>query len=156
MKLDKTDLKILRALSSDGRISNQDLAARVALAPSSCLRRVRLLEEAGVIAGYRCELDAQQLGLEVEAMVQVTMRQDVDQWHEKFVASVRDWPEVITATIVTGQSNYILMVRARDLNHYSEFIVNRLYKTPGVMAINSNMVLGTIKRGGSLLGLLEG
>jgi Lrp/AsnC family transcriptional regulator, leucine-responsive regulatory protein len=156
MALDRTDLKILGELGRDGRISNQDLAARVALSPSSCLRRVRMLEEAGIISGYRCEIDPQRLGLEVQALVQVSMRQDVEQWHEKFVESVLNWPEVIAATIVTGQSNYILTVRARDLSHYAEFIVNRLYKTPGVMAINSNMVLGTIKSGGSLLGLLEG
>jgi len=155
MQLDKTDLKILAELSRDGRISNQDLAAQVALSPSSCLRRVRLLEEDGIVSGYRCEIDPKRLGLEVEALVQVSMRQDVDQWHEKFVESVLSWPEVIAATIVTGQANYILTVRARDLTHYSEFIVNRLYKTPGVMSINSNMVLGTVKSGGSLLGLLE-
>jgi Lrp/AsnC family transcriptional regulator, leucine-responsive regulatory protein len=141
MQLDKTDLKILAELSRDGRISNQDLAAQVALSPSSCLRRVRLLEEDGIVSGYRCEIDPKRL--------------DVDQWHEKFVESVLNWPEVIAATIVTGQANYILTVRARDLTHYAEFIVNRLYKTPGVMSINSNMVLGTVKSGGSLLGLLE-
>ena len=107
------------------------------------------------MSGYRCEIDPKRLGLEVEALVQVSMRQDVDQWHERFVESVLSWPEVIAATIVTGQANYILTVRARDLTHYSEFIVNRLYKTPGVMSINSNMVLGTVKSGGSLLGLLE-
>jgi len=155
MALDRTDLKILKELGRDGRISNQDLAALVALSPSSCLRRVRMLEEAGIISGYRCELDPQRLGLEVQALVQVSMRQDVDQWHEKFVEAVLSWPEVIEATIVTGQANYTLTVRTRDLGHYSDFIINRLYKAPGVMSINSNMVLGTIKSGGSLLGLLE-
>ena len=119
MQLDKTDLKILAELSRDGRISNQDLAAQVALSPSSCLRRVRLLEENGIVSGYRCEIDPKRLGLEVEALVQVSMRQDVDQWHERFVVSVFSWPVVIAATIVTGQANYILTVRARDLTHYS-------------------------------------
>lgn len=145
MQLDATDLKILAVLQSEGRISNQDLAERVFLSPSSCLRRVRMLEESGVISHYRAVLDTQVLGLEVDAFVQVTMRRDVEQWHENFSAALQTWPEVVGSYIITGEANYLLRVRARNLKHYSSFVLERLYKTTGVLDIRSNIVLQTLK-----------
>ena len=145
MQLDATDLKILQLLQTDGRMSNQDLAEKVFLSPSSCLRRMRLLEEAGVIAHYSAVLDAAVLGLEVEAFVQVTMRRDVEQWHENFSQALQDWPEVVGSYIITGDANYLLHVRARNLKHYSAFVLERLYKTTGVLDIRSNIVLQTLK-----------
>ena len=155
MNLDPTDLRILTCLQENGRISNQDLADRVALSPSACLRRVRLLEESGVIGGYRAWFDAERLGLELEAIVQVSMRHDVEGWHDTFIAAVQAWPEVLSAYIITGDSNYILRVQARNLKHYSDFIVNRLYRTPGVMDIRSNIVLQRIKTDSSPLAVLK-
>ncbi len=155
MNLDPTDLRILTCLQENGRISNQDLADRVALSPSACLRRVRLLEESGVIGGYRAWFDAEQLGLELEAIVQVSMRHDVEGWHDTFIAEVQSWPEVLSAYIITGDSNYILRVQARNLKHYSDFIVNRLYRTKGVMDIRSNIVLQRIKVDSSPLAILK-
>jgi Lrp/AsnC family transcriptional regulator, leucine-responsive regulatory protein len=145
MNLDATDLKILSHLQEDGRMSNQDLAERVFLSPSSCLRRVRLLEENGIIARYSAVLDTVALGLEVDAFVQVTMRRDVDRWHENFSASLQAWPEVVGSYIITGEANYLLRVRARSLKHFSAFILEKLYKTDGVLDIRSNIVLQTIK-----------
>src|SRR5580692_9452034 len=92
MKLDASDVKILSCLQEDGRISNLDLAEKVFLSPSSCLRRVRMLEEGGIISRYSAILDAGAVGLELEAFVQVTMRRDVERWHESFSAALRDWP----------------------------------------------------------------
>ncbi|MBY4898188.1 Lrp/AsnC family transcriptional regulator [Cupriavidus sp. AU9028] len=155
MNLDATDLRILECLQRNGRISNQELAERVALSPSACLRRVRLLEESGIIGGYHAWFDAERLGLELEAIVQVSMRHDVEGWHDTFNAAVQGWPEVLSAYVITGDSNYILRVQARNLKHYSDFIVNRLYRTPGVMDIRSNIVLQRIKTGGSPLALLQ-
>ncbi len=145
MNLDVIDLRILTHLQEDGRISNQALADKVALSPSACLRRVRMLEDNGAIAGYRAVLSAEHLGLELEAFVQVSMRQDVEGWHESFLAAVQAWPEVVAAYIVTGEGNYILWVRARNLKDYSEFVINQLYKTRGVMDIRSNIVMQRIK-----------
>lgn len=145
MNLDHIDLKILTLLQEDGRISNQDLAERVFLSPSSCLRRVRLLEENGIIARYSAVLDTAALGLEVDAFVQVTMRRDVERWHENFSVSLRSWPEVVGSYIITGEANYLLRVRARSLKHFSAFILEKLYKTDGVLDIRSNIVLQTIK-----------
>jgi Lrp/AsnC family transcriptional regulator, leucine-responsive regulatory protein len=145
MKIDATDLKILALLQEDGRISNLDLAERIFLSPSSCLRRVRLLEESGMISRYSAVLDPVMLGLEVDAFVQVTMRRDVEHWHENFTAALRSWPEVVGSYIITGEANYLLRVRARDLKHFSSFILEKLYKTDGVLDIRSNIVLQTLK-----------
>jgi len=155
MKLDRIDMRIVECLQRDGRISNQDLAARASLSPSACLRRVKLLEEAGIIQGYGCVLDYAKLGLGVEAVVHVSMRHEVEGWHEAFVAAIQDWPEVLSARIVTGGANYMLVVQARDVGHYSDFIVNRLYRAPGVRDIESNIVLGYIKRPALPLDVLD-
>lgn len=145
MQLDATDLKILQLLQADGRISNQELAEKVFLSASSCLRRVRLLEESGVISHYRAVLNPDVVGLEVDAFVQVTMRRDVEQWHENFSKALQDWPEVVGSYIITGDANYLLRVRAKNLKHYSAFVLERLYKTTGVLDIRSNIVLQTLK-----------
>lgn len=144
MNLDVIDFKILKALQQDGRISNLKLAEKVFLSPSACLRRVGLLEEAGIIRGYTARLDAGLLGLEVEAFVMITMRRDDHRWHEQFVAALQDLEEVIGSYVVTGEANYLLRVRARNLKHYSDFVLEKLYKMPGVLDIRSYMVLQTM------------
>lgn len=154
MELDQTDVRILHHLESNGRITNQELAEAVGLSASACFRRVKLLEERGVIAGYRCVIGAKQVGVAFEALVHVSMRSDIENWHENFVRAIKGWPEVVTARIVTGTSNYVLTVRTKDLEHFSHFVVHKLHKEPGVMAINSNIVLETLKSHGSVLDLL--
>ena len=154
-RLDTIDVRLLLCLQQDGRISNQELAEKVALSPSACLRRLRLLEEQGVILGYRPVLDAEKLGVELEALVHVSMRQNEDGWHERFVEQVNGWPEVVKAWIVTGNSNYVLKVQARNLKHFSEFIVSRLNRTNGVTDIRSEIVLQTIKNAGAASALLS-
>ncbi|MDE1165434.1 MAG: Lrp/AsnC family transcriptional regulator [Pseudomonas sp.] len=154
MNLDATDLRILHALQQDGRISNQDLAEKVALSPSACLRRLRLLEEDGVISGYRAVLNAERLGVEFEAIVHVSLRQDVEDWHETFITKVQLWPEVVAAYVITGASNYALRVQARDLKHFSNFIVNTLNRTAGVTDIRSEIVLQKIKDRDAVLELV--
>jgi DNA-binding Lrp family transcriptional regulator len=144
MKLDDIDLKILQALQEDGRLSNLKLAEKVCLSPSACLRRVGMLEQAGIIRGYTAQLDAAMLGLEVEAFVMVTMRRDTESWHERFVAALAGWEEVVGSFVVTGEANYLLRVRTRNLKQYSDFVMQKLYKMPGVLDIRSNMVLQTI------------
>lgn len=145
MNFDAMDLKILQCLQEDGRISNLDLAEKVFLSPSSCLRRMRALEDSGVIRRYAAILDSDMLGLELDAFVQVTMRRDVERWHEDFVEAVQAYPEVVGCFIITGDANYVLRVKAPSLKHYSAFVLERLYKTPGVLDIRSNIVLQTIK-----------
>src|ERR1700712_330876 len=115
MKLDDIDLKILQALQAEGRISNLKLAEQVCLSPSACLRRVGMLEQSGIIRGYTAQLDAAMLGLEVEAFIMVTMRRDTESWHERFVAALAGWEEVVGSFVVTGEANYLLRVRTRNL-----------------------------------------
>ncbi|ALK31749.1 Lrp/AsnC family transcriptional regulator [Burkholderia plantarii] len=145
ISLDATDCRILAVLQQEGRISNLDLAERIALSPSACLRRMRLLEEQGVIECYRACLSREKLGFELEAFVQVSMRNDQEQWHERFAEALKAWPEVVSAFVVTGETHYLLRVLAHNLKHYSDFVLNQLYKAPGVMDIRSNIVLQTLK-----------
>lgn len=155
MTLDSTDIRILHCLQHDGRISNQELAERVSLSPSACLRRLRNLEDSGIVRGYRPVLDAERLGVELEALVHVSMRQDEADWHERFVEQVQGWPEVVSAYIVTGASNYVLRVQARNLKQFSDFIVSRLNRAHGVTDIRSEIILQTVKEGGGALDLLR-
>lgn len=145
MQLDAIDLNILTLLQQNGRISNQDLAEQVFLSPSSCLRRVRILEEEGIISRYSALLSPEKLGLELDVFVQVTMRRDVESWHENFMQALQNYPEVVGSYIITGDANYLLRVKARNLKHYSAFVLDKLYKIPGVQDIRSNIVLQAIK-----------
>ncbi|GAB7549502.1 Lrp/AsnC family transcriptional regulator [Cupriavidus sp. 8B] len=151
LDLDSIDIAILRTLELDGRITNLDLAKQVGLSQSACLRRVKLLEHSGIIKAYKVQLDPTNLGLEVQAIVQVTMRPDGEGWHEAFKMMVADWPEVAYAYVITGSSNYILLVRARSLREYADFVIGRLYKTSGVLEVKSNIVLEEFKGDGSPL-----
>ncbi|MFU2512842.1 Lrp/AsnC family transcriptional regulator [Pseudomonas aeruginosa] len=154
MTLDSIDLRILLCLQHNGRISNQELAEKISLSPSACLRRLRNLEEVGIVRGYRPVLDAERLGVELEVLVHVSMRHDESDWHERFVERVQGWPEVVSAYIVTGHSNYVLRVQARNLKQFSDFIVNRLNRANGVTDIRSEIILQTIKESGGVLDLL--
>lgn len=145
LTLDATDCRILAVLQEDGRISNLDLAERIALSPSACLRRMRLLEEQGVIEHYRASLSHERLGFELEAFVQVSLRNDDPQWHTQFSAALTEWPEVVGAFVVTGETRYVLRVLAHDLRHYADFVLARLYQAPGVADVRSNIVLQRLK-----------
>lgn len=145
MQVDLIDWRILAALQQNGRLSNQDLADKVALSPSACLRRVRALEENGLIRGYRAELDALKLGFELEAMVHVTLDRSCDDWHERFQAQMEEFDEVTAAYVVSGPANYILHVRTHTLTAFSDFIVEKLNKVPSMRDINSYIVLKKIK-----------
>jgi len=136
---------MLAVLQNEGRISNLDLAERISLSPSACLRRLRLLEEQGVVERYRACLNREILGFEMEAFVQVSMRNEQPNGHEQFAAALRDWPEVIGAYVVTGDTHYMLRVLAHNLKHYSDFVLNKLHKVPGVMDVHSIIVLKTLK-----------
>lgn len=153
MKVDSIDLRILVALQNDGRLSNQDLAEKVALSPSACLRRVRLLEEFGLIRGYHAELDPVKLGFELEAVVHVTLDRALEDWHDRFQQQIQQFDEITTAYVVSGPTNYILHIRTHSLADFSNFIVNKLNKVPGMRDINSYIVLQKIKSGISRLPL---
>lgn len=142
MELDRYDREILRVLQQDGRISNQDLADRIGLSPSPCLRRVRALEEAGLIAGYRAQVNAKALGLTLMALIQISMDRHTQERFTDFEAAVHEIPEVLECLLITGQAaDYQLKVVVRDMDAYQELLLNRITRIPGVTGVHSSFVL---------------
>jgi Lrp/AsnC family leucine-responsive transcriptional regulator len=145
MTLDRTDRRILEQLQADGRLSNQELAGRVLLSPSPCLRRVRALERGGVIDRYAAVLDPLRVGLELLAYVTVKLEKRGKMPVDQFTRAVQSWPEVITCFSMTGDMDYLMRVQVENLAHYSRFIMDKLLKQPGVIDIKSNFVLERVK-----------
>ncbi|TXG93481.1 MAG: Lrp/AsnC family transcriptional regulator [Rhodocyclaceae bacterium] len=142
MQLDRYDRQILAILQADGRISNQDLADRIGLSPSPCLRRVRTLEESGLIAGYRAHLDAKKLGLTLMALIHISMDQHTPERFANFETQIADIPEVLECLLITGQdADYQLKVVVRDMDGYQELLLNRITRIPGVTGVHSSFVL---------------
>jgi Lrp/AsnC family transcriptional regulator, leucine-responsive regulatory protein len=142
MKLDRYDRAILQVLQQDGRISNQDLAERIGLSPSPCLRRVRALEEAGMIAGYRAVLDAKAMGLSLMALIQISMDQHTPERFKHFETQISAIDEVIECLLITGQSaDYQIKVVVGDMDEYQALLLNRITRIKGVTGVHSSFVL---------------
>jgi Lrp/AsnC family leucine-responsive transcriptional regulator len=142
MDLDRYDRQILAVLQQDGRISNQDLADRIGLSPSPCLRRVRALEEAGLIAGYRALLDAKKLGLSLMALIGISMDQHTPERFANLEAAIADIPEVLECLLITGQqSDYQLKVVVRDMDAYQDLLLNKITRIQGVTGVHTSFVL---------------
>ncbi|WP_321350371.1 Lrp/AsnC family transcriptional regulator [Halopseudomonas oceani] len=145
MQLDNLDRRILAALQRNARLSNVQLAEEVGLSPSPCLRRVRLLEDAGVIRGYHAELDRSKSGLGLTVFVGVKVERHHDASANAFRAAVIDLPEVISCHVVSGESDFLLQVVLPDLASYEGFLFSTLLKLPGVSDIRSNFAISTVK-----------
>ena len=145
IKLDKTDRKLLELLQRDGRLTNQELADKVHLSPSPVLRRVRALEEAGLIKQYVALLDAHRLGLGLLAYVTVKLEKKGKASIESFSKAVQGWPEVVAGYSMTGDTDYLLRVHVRDLPHFSRFMMDSLLKYPGVLDTTSSFALECLK-----------
>ncbi len=143
--MDATDSRILRALASDARQSNQALAARIGLSPSACLRRVQALERAGVIRGYRAVLDAARLGRGFTAYVAVGLAEHSKAAQERFERGIAQAPEVVECHNVTGGIEYLLRVEAADLAAYKRFHTDTLGALPQVRQITSYVVMASPK-----------
>lgn len=142
MKLDRYDQHILEVLQQDGRINNQDLADRIGLSPSPCLRRVRALEESGLIVGYHALLDAKKLGLTLMALIHISMDLHTPERFANFEAAVSVLPEVLDCLLITGQdADYQLKVIVRDMDHYQSLLLNQLTRIEGVTGVHSSFVL---------------
>jgi Lrp/AsnC family transcriptional regulator, leucine-responsive regulatory protein len=142
MTLDRFDRHILEVLQQDGRINNQDLADRIGLSPSPCLRRVRALEEAGLIVGYRAFLDARKLGLSLMALVHISMDKHTPERFANFEAAVEVLPEVLECLLITGQdADYQIKAVVRDMDHYQAFLLNQITRIDGVTGVHSSFVL---------------
>lgn len=142
MQLDRYDLRILEVLQQDGRISNQDLADRIGLSPSPCLRRVRALEESGLIAGYHARLEPKLAGLSLAALLHISMDQHTPERFANFEARIAEIPEVLECLLITGQeADYQLKVIVRDMDAYQELLLNRITRIAGVTGVHSSFVL---------------
>jgi Lrp/AsnC family transcriptional regulator, leucine-responsive regulatory protein len=152
IKLDKTDRKILAILQAEGRLSNQELAERVNLSPSPCLRRIRQLEDAGVIRQYVALLDPDKIGLGLLAYVNVRLEKHSEvpgaasrSPRTHFSASVAAWPEVVACYAMTGEMDFLLRVHVEDMEHFSHFMMDTLLKHPAVLDVKSSFALQRIK-----------
>ena len=142
VKLDRYDRAILQLLQREGRLSNQELAERIGLSPSPCLRRVRALEESGLISGYRAMLDAKKLGLSLMALIHISMDRHTPERFDNFEQRIRDLPEVLECLLVTGHdADYQLKVVVRDMEAYQALLLNKITRIEGVSGVHSSFVL---------------
>ena len=145
VSLDSIDREILARLQKKGRITNNDLAEAVGLSPSACLRRVRELENSGVIDRYAAVLNQAAAGLALSIFVQVTLERQIETSLEAFERHVMLCPEVMECYLMTGDSDYLLRVVVSDVTAYEQFLMNHLTRIPGVAGIKSSFALKRVK-----------
>jgi Lrp/AsnC family leucine-responsive transcriptional regulator len=142
MELDRYDRRILEELQRDGRISNQELAERIGLSPSPCLRRVRTLEESGLIRGYHAQLDAGKLGLSLMALIHISMDRHTPERFANFEQKVAALPEVLECLLITGQdADYQLKVVVKDMDAFQTLLLEKITRIEGVSGVHSSFVL---------------
>ena len=147
--MDDKDRQIVRILQTEGRITNLELADRVALSPSPCLRRVRALEETGVIRGYGARVDAKAFGLGLTAFVHIRLDRHNRAVVDGFERRIGVIDEVVECHLVTDKSDYLLRVMVADLAAYEDFVRNRLHDIEGITSIESIFVYSSVKDAGA-------
>lgn len=143
--LDAIDLKILKVLQAEGRLTNNALAERIGLSPSPCLRRVSLLEESGVIGRYVALVDPTTVGLPVNVFVNVTLDRQIEENLDAFEIAITKRPEVMECYLMTGEADYLLRVVVPDLAAYERFLKQHLTRVPGVANIRSSFALKQVR-----------
>lgn len=149
-KFDPIDFQILRELQADGRMTNVELAQRVGLTAPPCLRRVRALEESGVITSYHAELDAVSLGFGITVFAMVSLRSQAESDLEAFESHVSALPEVRECYMLNGEIDFILKIVARDLQSFQRFLTSRLTSAPNVSSVKTSL---TIRRSKNAVGV---
>ncbi len=140
--LDKIDKNILRLMQENGRITNLELAEQVGLSPTPCSRRVKRLEDSGLIAGHVTLLNPETLGLNLTAIIGISMDRHTPDRFESFEKAITKMPEIIECTIVTGQTaDFLLKVVVKDMQHYEKFLLGNLTRLDGVTGVHSSFVL---------------
>ena len=146
MKLDKLDKRILRELQRDGTITNLDLAERIGLSPSPCARRVKQLEDAGIILGRVTLLNPKKLDLKMTALIQISMDRHTPDRFQKFEEQIKTYAEVTECLLITGQSaDYQLKVVVPDMEYYQEFLLNKITRIEGVTDVHSSFILREVQ-----------
>ncbi|MGE3829829.1 MAG: Lrp/AsnC family transcriptional regulator [Parvibaculaceae bacterium] len=146
VKLDEIDRKILVALQVNGRMPVNDLAEKVGLSSSPCARRVRLLEEAGVIKGYAALIDQAKVGLPISVFASIKLERQREEELDRFSKAISNWPEVADCYLMTGQRDYLMRIVVNDLVAYERFLKDKLTRLKGVASIESSFALGEVKR----------
>ena len=141
LALDRTDIRLLQLVQNEGRMPIADLAKRVELSPSACARRLRLLEDGGVIQGYTARVNKAAVGLPMMALVVVTLNRKSEEALASFEAAISSAPEIMEAYLMTGRADYVLRVVVADLDAYERFLMRRLTRIPGVSQIESSFML---------------
>jgi len=142
ISLDRYDRKILETLQQDGRISNQDLADKIGLSASPCLRRVRALEDSGIISGYRALCNAKKLNLTLTALIHIAMDRHTPERFANFEAKISELPEVMECLLITGQTaDYQLKVIVEDMDAYQALLLNKITRITGVSGVQSSFVM---------------
>ena len=150
MSLDAIDRRLLAALQDNGRLSATELAEKVGLTTSPCLRRIRNLEEAGVIQGYSTVIDQTKVGLPVSVFVSIKLERQREDTMLRFEEAIRRSPEVVECYLMTGTRDYLLRVVARDLTGYERFLKQTLTRLDGVASIESSFALAQVKHSSAL------
>lgn len=146
MKLDRLDKRILREIQRDGTITNLELAERIGLSPSPCARRVKQLEDAGIILDRVTLLDPKKLDLKLTALIQISMDRHTPDRFEKFEEQIRSYAEVTECLLITGQSaDYQLKVVVPDMEYYQEFLLNKITRIEGVTDVHSSFMLREVQ-----------
>ena len=143
--LDLIDFKILAELQQNSDLSNLDLAEKVGLSPSPCLRRVKMLQKSGIIKNKVTLIDAEKIGLNVSVFVQVTLEKQIEEKLSAFESEIDKCPEVVECYLMTGEADYLLRIVVTDLQAYEHFLKNRLTRFPGVLNIRSSFALNQVK-----------
>ena len=143
--LDEIDRKILTLLQQDSRLTLQEIADKVGLSPSPCHRRIRLLEERGIIAGYTATVDQRAVGLPVSVFVSIKLARQKEEDLQRFAKAVATWPEVLECYLMTGHRDYLLRVVVSDLAAYERFLKQKLTRVDGISSIESSFALDQIK-----------
>ena len=151
--MDSKDRQILAELQANGRLTNQELSERVNLSPSPCLRRVRIMEQTGVIRGYTALVDQKAWGLPVTVFIRIKLERHSDEAVQAFERAMLDMDEVMDCWLMTGRSDYQLRVIAADLDAYEAFVRGKLQHVSGIAAIDTSFAYGSVKRGQVLPGL---
>ena len=144
-RLDATDWRILKELQADGRITNVDLARKVGVSPPPCLRRVRALEQAGMISGYFALLDEKAVGFEVVAFAMVGLHSQSEVDLRAFENRVLAWPLVRESYMLSGETDYVLKCVAPDLSAFQDFVINELTAAPNVASVKTTLVIRRAK-----------
>ena len=145
MKLDEFDYKIIRLLIQDARQTHLEISDKIGLSPSPCARRIRKLEDAGLITGYTAKIDESMLGFDFTVFVSIKLDRQIDENLVDFEKNILRYPEVLDCWLMTGTYDYLLRVAVRDLNEFEHFLTGRLTKVSGVATIESSIPIRQVK-----------